>query len=119
LRYACRYAAFVETLDTLSRDNLEFVKDRAVKTMYELLSAKPEQEARLLAALVNKLGDPDRKLASKVGSTSGSSEAWEGASSIEGLTYEEGGLGERRLQRECGLCTWAPGTHGGVFSPCC
>lgn len=34
---------------------------------YELLSAKPEGEAKLLAALVNKLGDPDRKLASKVG----------------------------------------------------
>lgn len=66
-----RYASFVETLDTLSRDNLEFVKDRAVKSMYELLSAKPEQEARLLAALVNKLGDPDRKLASKVGGGGG------------------------------------------------
>lgn len=30
-------------------------------------SNKPEQEQRLLSALVNKLGDPDRKLASKVG----------------------------------------------------
>ena len=33
---------------------------------YELLSAKPEGEAKLLSGLVNKLGDPDRKLASKV-----------------------------------------------------
>ena len=49
-----------------SRDNLEFVKDRAVKAMCDLLSARPEGEGRLLASLVNKLGDPDRKLASKV-----------------------------------------------------
>lgn len=35
--------------------------------MYELLIKKPEGEARLLAALVNKLGDPSRKLASKAG----------------------------------------------------
>ncbi|KAL4421400.1 hypothetical protein ABPG75_010691 [Micractinium tetrahymenae] len=62
-----RYASFIESLEACSRDNLEFVKDRAVKTMYELLSGKPEGEAKLLAALVNKLGDPDRKLASKVG----------------------------------------------------
>lgn len=32
--------------------------------MFELLVKKPEQEARLLAALVNKLGDPARKVAS-------------------------------------------------------
>jgi ribosome biogenesis protein MAK21 len=33
--------------------------------MYDLLARKPEGEARLLAGLVNKLGDPSRKLASK------------------------------------------------------
>lgn len=32
-----------------------------------LRSKKPEAEARLLSSLINKLGDPDRKLASKVG----------------------------------------------------
>ena len=63
----CRYASFVEALEACSRDNLEFVKDRAVKTMFDLLAGKPEGEGRLLSALVNKLGDPDRKLASKVG----------------------------------------------------
>lgn len=62
-----RYATYVDALEACSRDNLEYIKDRAVKALFELLSAKPEQEARLLAALVNKLGDPDRKLASKVG----------------------------------------------------
>ena len=34
-------------------------------TMYELLAAKPEQEQRLLTAIVNKLGDPNRKVASR------------------------------------------------------
>ena len=29
----CRYAQFVEALESCSRDNLAFVKDRAVKTM--------------------------------------------------------------------------------------
>lgn len=35
--------------------------------MYELLAAKPEGEAKLLSGLVNKLGDPNRKIASKAG----------------------------------------------------
>lgn len=37
LSLACRYAQFVDVLDACSRDNLEFVKDKAVKTMYDLL----------------------------------------------------------------------------------
>ena len=32
----------------------------------ELLSKKPEQEKRLLSGLVNKLGDPDRKIGANV-----------------------------------------------------
>jgi ribosome biogenesis protein MAK21 len=62
-----RYAVFVDHVDHLSRDNLDFVKDRASKTAYDLLAARPEAEATLLSTLVNKLGDPSRKLASKVG----------------------------------------------------
>lgn len=61
----CRYATFVGVLEAASRDNLDFIKDKAIRALARLLSAKPEQEARLLAALVNKLGDPSRKLASK------------------------------------------------------
>jgi len=53
-------------LEEASRDNLEFLKEKALKAIAQLLLAKPEQEARLLSALVNKLGDPSRKLASKV-----------------------------------------------------
>ena len=62
---ARRYAAFVGMLEAASTDSLEFLKDRALKAAAALLAAKPEGEARLLAALVNKLGDPSRKLASK------------------------------------------------------
>ncbi len=123
---------FLTALDECSRDNLEFVKDKAIKVrrcgpaagssaapaacvsthsrpasaapsesqrprahmpahdatrpgaapnrrerphasavqaqcMYDLLVSKPEGEAKLLTALVNKLGDPSRKLASKTG----------------------------------------------------
>jgi len=62
---ARRYAAFVGGLEEASRDNLDFLKNKALRAAAELLRAKPEAEARLLAALVNKLGDPSRKLASK------------------------------------------------------
>jgi ribosome biogenesis protein MAK21 len=57
---------FVTALEECSRDNLEFIKERALRAIAELLRAKPEGEALLLTALVNKLGDPSRKLASKV-----------------------------------------------------
>ena len=33
----CSYASFVESLESLSRDNLEFLRDRATKAMWELL----------------------------------------------------------------------------------
>jgi hypothetical protein len=49
---------------TCSTDNLEFIKEKALKAISRLLAAKPEGEQALLAALVNKLGDPSRKLAS-------------------------------------------------------
>ncbi|CAL8467747.1 g7285 [Coccomyxa elongata] len=62
-----RYAAFVGMLEEASRENLDFLKEKTLKAIAQLLAAKPEQEAHLLAALVNKLGDPSRKLASKAG----------------------------------------------------
>ena len=66
LRWLPRYAQFVEAVELGSRDNLEFIKSKAIRALGALLAAKPEQEGRLLAALCNKLGDPSRKLASKV-----------------------------------------------------
>ena len=60
------YHEFVEALETLTKDNLEFLKQRAMKTSFSLLKSKPEQESRLLSILINKLGDPARKIASNV-----------------------------------------------------
>ena len=37
-----------------------------MRAMADLLASRPEQEGALLTSLVNKLGDPSRKLASKV-----------------------------------------------------
>lgn len=62
-----RYEEFVDSLDEAAKDRLPFLKEKAVKTIYELLKSKPEQERRLLSALVNKLGDPERKVASNAG----------------------------------------------------
>ncbi|KAJ1408291.1 CCAAT-binding factor [Sesbania bispinosa] len=59
-----RYERFVVTLEEASRDMLPALKNKAIKTVYVLLSRKSEQERRLLSALVNKLGDPDNKAAS-------------------------------------------------------
>lgn len=57
---------FVKQLQAASRDNLDYIKGKAIRAIYDLLRAKPEQEAVLLMALVDKLGDPSRKTASHV-----------------------------------------------------
>jgi ribosome biogenesis protein MAK21 len=62
-----RYASFVEAVEAASKDNLAFIKEKAVRIIAELLTDRPEAEQKLLSALINKLGDPDRKLASKAG----------------------------------------------------
>lgn len=59
-----RYERFVLALEESSRDVLPVLKTKALKTVYALLTSKPEQEHRLLSALVNKLGDPQNKGAS-------------------------------------------------------
>ncbi|KAG6543422.1 hypothetical protein Mapa_015092 [Marchantia paleacea] len=59
-----RFERFVISLDEASKDKLPFLKEKALKSVYELLKTKPEQERRLLSTLVNKLGDPERKVAS-------------------------------------------------------
>lgn len=38
-----RYSSFVTGLEECSRDNLEFLKDKALKAMYDLLRSKSEQ----------------------------------------------------------------------------
>jgi hypothetical protein len=66
-REKCRYALFVGALEGMSVGNLEWAKGKALRAAYELLAARPEAEARLLTLLVNKLGDPARKVASNAG----------------------------------------------------
>ncbi|XXG53403.1 hypothetical protein AAC387_Pa03g1495 [Persea americana] len=62
-----RYEKFVVALDEASKDMLPVLKDKALKTIYSLLTKKPEQERRLLSVLVNKLGDPVRKAVPSLG----------------------------------------------------
>ncbi|NWH69484.1 CEBPZ protein, partial [Piaya cayana] len=58
-------AEFVQALETLSHDSLMTMKSRALAVAHELLCNKPEQEKFLLVQLVNKLGDPQNKIATK------------------------------------------------------
>ncbi|OXB54203.1 hypothetical protein ASZ78_007993, partial [Callipepla squamata] len=58
-------AEFVQTLEILSHDSLTATKTRALAAAHELLCNKPEQEKLLLVQLVNKLGDPQNKIATK------------------------------------------------------
>ncbi|XP_071963136.1 CCAAT/enhancer-binding protein zeta-like [Antedon mediterranea] len=60
-----RYSEFVKTLETLCQDTVQAVKTKALSTMKELLVGNPEQEQVLLGKLVNKVGDPESKVASK------------------------------------------------------
>lgn len=60
------YAAFVLALNTVAHDSVENNKEKAVTAMYKLLVDNSEQEKNLLTYIVNKLGDPSQKIASKV-----------------------------------------------------
>ncbi|XP_006839426.1 PREDICTED: CCAAT/enhancer-binding protein zeta [Chrysochloris asiatica] len=58
-------AEFVHTLETLSHDSLVTTKTRALTVAHELLCNKPEEEKALLVQVVNKLGDPQNRIATK------------------------------------------------------
>ncbi|EDO31525.1 predicted protein, partial [Nematostella vectensis] len=60
-----RYAEFVSSFERLLGDSLPEIRNKALGSIYDLLSERPEQEQFLLRLLVNKVGDPDRKIASK------------------------------------------------------
>ncbi|CAG5136434.1 unnamed protein product, partial [Candidula unifasciata] len=53
-----RYADFIKALGDMSFDTLQATKEKALSTVHQLLTSKPEQENTLLPMLVNKLGDP-------------------------------------------------------------
>ncbi|KAK2489705.1 hypothetical protein MC885_017854 [Smutsia gigantea] len=58
-------AEFVQVLETLSHDSLVTTKIRALTVAHELLCNKPEEEKALLVQVVNKLGDPQNRIATK------------------------------------------------------
>eukprot|EP00118_Oscarella_pearsei_P007800 m.39090 g.39090 ORF g.39090 m.39090 type:complete len:956 (+) comp32671_c0_seq4:18-2885(+) len=60
-----RCEEIVQALQTLVHDVLDDVRKKAQGTAYDLLASKPEQEEAFLSLLVNKLGDPERKVASR------------------------------------------------------
>ncbi|MCJ1475998.1 hypothetical protein MMC13_004662 [Lambiella insularis] len=59
------YFEILKILETWCNDEIVFARGKAVDYVYELLRDKPEQESNLLRLLVNKLGDSDKKIASK------------------------------------------------------
>ncbi|XP_062980353.1 CCAAT/enhancer-binding protein zeta [Elgaria multicarinata webbii] len=58
-------AEFVQVLESLTHDPLVATKARALAVAHELLCNKVEQEKAFLVQLVNKLGDPQNKVATK------------------------------------------------------
>uniref|UniRef100_A0A673B4P5 CCAAT/enhancer-binding protein zeta n=1 Tax=Sphaeramia orbicularis TaxID=375764 RepID=A0A673B4P5_9TELE len=58
-------AEFVTALDSVAHDTVAATKTKALMTAFELLSSRPEQERALLIQVVNKLGDPEYKTATK------------------------------------------------------
>ena len=55
----------LKIIETWCNDEVIFARGKAVDYISQLLKEKPEQEANLLRLLVNKLGDSDKKIASK------------------------------------------------------
>ena len=59
------YFEILKILETWCNDEIVYSRTKAVDIVYELLRDKPEQEANLLRLLVNKLGDTEKKIASR------------------------------------------------------
>ena len=59
------YFEVLKIVENWCNDEVLFSRSKAVDYIFQLLKEKPEQEANLLRLLVNKLGDSDKKIASK------------------------------------------------------
>ncbi|KAK4197727.1 putative ribosome biogenesis protein [Triangularia verruculosa] len=59
------YFRIIQLLEAWCSDEIEYSRSRALDFVFGLLKSKPEQEANLLRLLVNKLGDRDRRIASR------------------------------------------------------
>lgn len=60
------FFSLVQILEILSHDTVTYVRTSTVDHILDLLKSKPEQEANLLRLGVNKLGDKDKQVASRV-----------------------------------------------------
>ena len=65
-RLKAHYADFIEVVKIHLSDNEVPIRTKLCNIVYQLLNEKPEKEQELLSLLVNKIGDPDNKLASKI-----------------------------------------------------
>ncbi|KAI0489842.1 CBF-domain-containing protein [Xylaria cf. heliscus] len=59
------YFKMIQSLEVWCDDEVEYARTKAVDQVFALLRDKPEQESNLLRLLVDKLGDRDRKIASR------------------------------------------------------
>lgn len=59
----------VEILERLSHDSVVHVKKNTVSHIFDMLTARPEQEQNLLSIGINKLGDIDNKVAAQTSYT--------------------------------------------------
>ncbi|OTA54338.1 CBF-domain-containing protein [Hypoxylon sp. EC38] len=59
------YFKMIQNLEVWCDDEVEYARTKAVDLVFALLRDKPEQESNLLRLLVNKLGDRERKIASR------------------------------------------------------
>ncbi|RKO95538.1 hypothetical protein CAUPRSCDRAFT_12764, partial [Caulochytrium protostelioides] len=59
------YFDFIQQLERSLHDTFPELRNKALGYIAQLLAAKPEQEANLLALLVDKLGDRDRSVATR------------------------------------------------------
>lgn len=60
-----QYFEMLKIIEGWSNDEVEYSRNRAVTFVWELLKEKPEQEENLLRLLINKLGDKEKKVASR------------------------------------------------------
>ena len=60
------YGEFLETVKVHLKDNEVAVRTKMCNLCYQLLNETPEREQDILSMIVNKIGDPDKKLASKI-----------------------------------------------------
>ncbi|KAH7098243.1 CBF-domain-containing protein [Auriculariales sp. MPI-PUGE-AT-0066] len=60
------FYSILQILEALTMDPLPYVRIQAITFVFQLLRDRPEQEQNLLRLLVNKLGDSDRPVASRV-----------------------------------------------------